>query len=318
MLKTSVVICTYNGQKYLSEQLNSVAAQDLPPDEVIISDDASKDASWRIIEDFKVSNPNLLIRTFQNPQNLGFVENFSKASSIANNDIIFFCDQDDLWAPDKVSSTIKAFEETPALTCIHTNAEIVDANLSPLNKKLFDELKIDCHEFNMMKSHRYFELLAKRNVVTGATMAVRRDQLLLSLPIPPMWIHDEWIPMVNSIIGMNGFIDRPLIKYRLHETNTIGLGSSDKNLKLLFDRHSVKLYYTHKISKLSKLLNFEHLDTKKRDHLLNHIAHLKFRLDILLLPRIHRVRPIVSEYMKGCYKCYGRGATSALRDLLSS
>ena len=100
-MTTSVAICTYNGAKYLTEQLESILAQETPVDEIIICDDGSTDGTPLLLKEYHDQFPKLF-RLFFNAENLGYVRNFEQALSLCTKDIIFLCDQDDVWFSDKI------------------------------------------------------------------------------------------------------------------------------------------------------------------------------------------------------------------------
>ena len=108
-MTVSVALCTYNGETYLRPQLDSILAQSVVPDEIIVCDDISKDATVQILEEYKNQFPQ--IRIFVNPENLGFIKNFEKAINLCTKDIIVICDQDDLWETDKISTILTFFTE---------------------------------------------------------------------------------------------------------------------------------------------------------------------------------------------------------------
>ncbi len=317
MPKTSVIVCTYNGQSYLREQLESLIKQDALPDEIIIIDDASTDDSWKIICEFKKANTDVCIRTFINHENIGFVDNFSKAALLATHELIFFCDQDDVWSEIKISSITQLFMNDPLLTCVHTNAEVVNERLESSNQDLFKALKITKHEMGAMQAGNYFEVLVRRNVVTGATMVIRKDLLIKSLPIPPGWIHDEWISIFNSTVGKVALHNSKLIKYRIHDKNTLGLGSGNSILKNLLVRDSAESFYADRISKLTQLRGIEIFSTEQGQYLDSYIAHLRFRILVTTLPLPKRIGLITKKILDGSYKTFGRGIFSAARDFFS-
>ncbi|WP_122574140.1 glycosyltransferase [Pseudomonas syringae] len=317
MFKVSVIVCTYNGEAYLLEQLNSLLAQDRKPDEIVVVDDCSLDCSWQIICAFRDSHPDIDIRTSRNERNLGFVENFSRAALMSRFDIVIFSDQDDIWVDTKVSSVYNRFSEDYSITCFHSNAYVTNAALVDTGRDLFSSLKIDKREMALMESGRYFEVLSRRNVVTGATMAVRRDSLVDSLPIPKGWIHDEWIPLVNSLKGKVFFDSNCLIKYRIHDRNTIGLGSSGSTFKRWISRASVLPFYETRIDKLTQLRDLGIAGGDERSYLDELISHLEFRLAIVRLSRWRRIFPIINCMLDGGYTRFGRGWLSAIRDFCS-
>ena len=125
MLTISIALCTYNGACFLKTQLSSLAQQSLRPDELVVCDDGSTDATVEILEAFAVRAP-FKVRILRNPQNLGYVKNFEKAISACQFDLIFMCDQDDIWHPEKLHKCCTVFEEDPSVgmvlhdfTCIN-------------------------------------------------------------------------------------------------------------------------------------------------------------------------------------------------------
>jgi len=98
----SIAMCTYNGEKYLREQLDSLVAQDYPNLEIVIVDDCSTDSTPQLLEEYAGQHPNFTIH--QNEQNMGFRRNFEKALKLCSGEIISLCDQDDIWFPNKISA----------------------------------------------------------------------------------------------------------------------------------------------------------------------------------------------------------------------
>lgn len=316
MLRTSVIVCTYNGDLYLEEQLNSLIIQESSPDEIIIVDDCSTDHSWDLICCFKKLNPEFNIRTFRNEENLGYIKNFSLAADLATHELVFFCDQDDVWSSDKIYKVVQKFSKDSKLTCLHTNAYVVGESLEDLGKDLFAMLKISRHELKLMDAGRYFEVLLRRNVVTGATMVIRRDILSRVLPIPTGWIHDEWIPMVSCLVGRVSYEKTCLISYRIHRNNTIGLNGGGRKLNFFTRRQLIREFYSFKASKLIGLQQRNIASDAERNYLDAFISHLHFRVLVSELPYRKKVIPIFNKALDGSYSRFSRGWLSALRDFL--
>lgn len=112
MSTVSIAMCTYNGAGYLLQQLESLARQTRRPEEIIICDDASNDGSVVVAQTF-AQKSGLNVRIHQNPSNLGYVKNFEKAIGLCTQDLIFLCDQDDLWHPQKIQKIVDVFDEEP-------------------------------------------------------------------------------------------------------------------------------------------------------------------------------------------------------------
>lgn len=156
-MKASVALCTYNGAKYIYEQLKSIVEQIQLPDELVICDDASTDETVDIINKFK-ENCNIKIKLYINKQNLGFRKNFEKCISLCSNDIIFLCDQDDIWLPDKVKIFMQAFESDSNLVYAFSDAYVVDEFDNIKKQHVWDKNWTDLSKQEMFN---YFEKLRK-------------------------------------------------------------------------------------------------------------------------------------------------------------
>ncbi len=221
-MKISVALCTYNGESFLKDQLSSIISQSLPPDEVIIGDDHSTDRTVEIIDSFKTSSP-FPVTVYRNPVNLGSTKNFEKAVQLCHGDIITFADQDDVWKPQKLEIISKVFIAYPNIGYAFSNAELVDAELKSLGMNLWESLGFTDKELQDYLGGRQLEVLLKQNVVTGATMAFRVFLKDLVLPFSGNWIHDGWIAMLASIVGIQGLpIPESLVLYRQHSKQQLG------------------------------------------------------------------------------------------------
>lgn len=202
-MKISVCMATYNGEKYIKEQLESILVQLGEDDEVIISDDCSIDGTLRVV---KLLN-DVRIKVFIQSHKSGVVSNFNNSLLHASGDVIFLADQDDIWLKNKVSICLKELE---LCDLVLTDAIVVDKNLSMLSKSLYGD-----------SFFRYglFSNLFKNSFV-GCTMAFNKKILNHVLPFPkdiPM--HDWYIGLVVTLIGKINFINIPLILYRRHDNN---------------------------------------------------------------------------------------------------
>lgn len=226
-MKLSVAICTYNGARYLQEQLASISAQTRPPDELVVCDDCSGDETRAVLEAFRVE-ASFPVRLHFNEQNLGSAKNFEKAISLCEGEIIATCDQDDVWLPEKLRRTEKAFIAAPDAGLVFSDLEIVDENLRPKGYSAWQcwWVELDQNEKRLISGGRAFDVLTTRNVVTGAAMAFRSEFKELVLPIPQFSedvIHDYWIALTISAVAGVIAIDEPLVKYRTHASQQEGL-----------------------------------------------------------------------------------------------
>jgi glycosyltransferase involved in cell wall biosynthesis len=307
-MKISVALCTYNGQKYLLEQLNSIAAQTRLPDELIVCDDVSLDDTWNILASFANSAPFATTLT-RNSKNRGAIRNFELAVSQCAGDIVFLSDQDDVWLPDKVETMTAPFENHPATTMVFSNAELVDSNLMPLPHSLWTYAGLTGKSVRRFHDDPFAFLLTDHNVVTGATAAFSRYAVQTSLPFPETIaiFHDGWLALVAAAIGPVVIVDQQLVKYRQHEDQQLGVRQLTPNFGMSdYEKHLNQL--TDLNNKVGSQLSEVHAD------LLNqYIRHLNVRLT---LPKARSARSgrIAEEIFSGRYARFSSGLRSAGKD----
>lgn len=226
-MRTSVAICTYNGEKYILEQLESIVNQTRAVDEIIICDDCSIDNSVRITRDFIRRHREITIQLYINSENLGFLKNFEQTLARCSGDIIFLSDQDDIWMPNKVEKIYQYFNEHPDIDFVFSNAFLLKSNgTACYSKTLFDAVGLDEKNKSLFNQGYVLELLATYGRVTGCTSALRASFLPYCLPFPSMHIrpiHDEIIAVRAASSDKIKYIDDCLIKYRQHSKQTIGI-----------------------------------------------------------------------------------------------
>ena len=200
----SVCMVTYNGAKYIREQLDSIITQLDKKDEIIISDDGSSDETLNIIESYKDSRIFLFKNSFNN-----VVLNFEFVIGKSKGDYIFLTDQDDIWHKDKVKSYMDCFLKKPNISLLLSNIQIIDKYGIHLDR-LFYKNKF---------SDNLFKNLIKNNFI-GCTMAFTKATKNIILPFPKVIaMHDWWIGSCCKIHGRVFFIDKKLHFYRRHDTN---------------------------------------------------------------------------------------------------
>ena len=222
-LLTSVALATCNGGLYLAGQLESIASQTRLPDEIVIGDDQSTDATADIVAAFSRRYPNLPVRFTINPERLGTSRNFESIVRRCAGDIILFTDQDDRWFPIRVVHALKAFTAHPRSAYVFADGLLMDGNDRPLPGTLFSSLEFSAREREMYRRGEGIRVLLRRNVVTGATLAVRRAELLRVLPLEPTWHHDYFIALALEVLGGGIVMEEPLIRYRRHAHQQVGL-----------------------------------------------------------------------------------------------
>lgn len=222
MQTLSIALCTYNGARFLREQLQSLANQTLLPFEVVITDDCSMDNTFDIIQEFS----NILnIKYFQNEKSLKVTKNFEKSISLCTGDIILMCDQDDLWHADKLAKIHAYFQENPKSLAVFSDAELVDEQGKSLNQNFWSAVRFHEIQQNQWKDGHSVEILLAGNRSAGCMMAFRKELKDVILPFPthiPEMIHDNWITMVAAMMDSMSIIEEQLVYYRQHSFQQIG------------------------------------------------------------------------------------------------
>lgn len=224
MSKISIALCTYNGAKFLREQLESLARQTRQPDELIISDDDSADETIKIAERF-ANEVSFAVKINVNENRLGYIKNFEKAITLCAGDLIFLCDQDDVWHVDKLEIFEREFEKNPDAGLIFCNANLADENLEPLGKDVRAWLGFTPRVEQLFKDGKVLPKLFNQNYSPGFTMAFRAKYKSLILPLPAdvYWVvHDYWIALLLTAASRVLPLAAPLVEYRQHGKQNVG------------------------------------------------------------------------------------------------
>jgi glycosyltransferase involved in cell wall biosynthesis len=223
-MKITAAVCTYNGERYILEQLNSILNQSIMVDEIIICDDQSTDKTIEIINSLIKSNPGI-IQFHINDENLKVNKNFEKAISLSTGDYIFLSDQDDVWKEDKVEHILEVFEQNPTAQGVFSNAYLIDDEGNKRgSKSLWDKvLFIENTIKNQKELYSYISNV--RNMVTGATLCLKRETKNFIFPFPDSrtMYHDEWIALILSFKNTLYYTTKKLISYRVHDSQQIGV-----------------------------------------------------------------------------------------------
>lgn len=219
----SVAMCTYNGARYIHEQLTSILSQTRKADEIVICDDGSKDETLDIIQHTAQSS-SVTIRVIQNKKNLGFFRNFIQAISLCTGDIIFLSDQDDVWREDKVEKIYDWLDTHVETDVVFTNARLIDDHNHEFTKDtLWERVGFDARMRKYFDNGYAQEIWTINNRATGATMAFRKSFVegkdLSSYNLP---VHDYIISLLAVIEDSCGYIEDTLTSYRIHSGQTIG------------------------------------------------------------------------------------------------
>lgn len=205
-IRVSVAMATYNGEKYIKEQIDSILNNLEKNDELIISDDGSKDNTRRIIETIQKTDNR--VKLFDGPK-MGVKQNFGNAIKNCSGEYIFLADQDDIWNDKKVEKVLKVFKDENVTLVIH-NCEIVNESLEKTDKTFFE----------FRNSGKGIIKNIWKNTYIGCCIAFKGKMKDKILPIPnDIEMHDQWIGIINEKYGKSYFLDECLIKYRRHSSN---------------------------------------------------------------------------------------------------
>ncbi|PNS07471.1 glycosyltransferase family 2 protein [Solilutibacter silvestris] len=315
-LRCAVVLCSWNGERFLSQQLDSLRAQTQHIDQYVLSDDGSSDGSWALLQAFaderRAAGADVILH--RNPQALGYVRHFEQALARADADVLFTCDQDDAWHPDKVSKMMEMFVADPSLLVLHSDARLVDDAGTPMGRTLFDVLEVTRRELRQMHRGDAFHVLLRRNIVTGATMALRRTVVALASPFATHWAHDEWMAMVAAMHGRVDTLERALIDYRQHSGNQIGAAAKTP-LQQVGIGVSRQSYQQRQVLRLRELERCAAPSGAVHDSIADRLRHAEVRANLPSTP-FARLAHVTREVGRGGYHRFGSGLRSALADLL--
>lgn len=226
-MKISVAICTYNGEKYIADELSSIITQTILPDEIVICDDNSTDRTIEICNTFATKTKtkfNIIINT----KNKGVVENFRQAISLCTGDYIFLADQDDIWIPQKIDIIIDYFNNNPNVDTIFTDAHLIGAQGESLDKySLWDTIGFSSIVKKQFTKGYGLEIIAHDNIATGATMCIKRNakNIFINTKIYSNNIYHDAILLGLAVERHTiGFINKKTIYYRIHPKQVVGIG----------------------------------------------------------------------------------------------
>jgi glycosyltransferase involved in cell wall biosynthesis len=318
-VSVSVVVCTYDGEKFLREQLQSILEQTRRPDEIIISDDGSRDSTLDIVDEIRTSGssskvPHWRVLTRETP--LGVSGNFASALLEAGGNFIALADQDDVWEPDRLEKALREFSDGVLL--VHSDSTLIDASGQPMGT-LMSALRLTGRERTNLLRGRALDVLLRRNVITGATTVIRSSLVRQALPIPEGWVHDEWLGLVAAIQDGVVFVDSPLIRYRQHGSNEIGATETDyvEARRRLQEKRTD--FFLRKLRRNEGILAMvaqqpPWLSSTAQSALEAKIGFDRWR-SALPSPRPQRILPVLRRWISGDYGRYARGYLDVIRDI---
>lgn len=314
-MKISVALCTYNGAKYIEQQLKSILRQTVQPDEIVISDDGSSDDTLQRVEAC-LAGQKIECRILHNQGTHGVVGNFTNAILACSGELIFTSDQDDVWRKDKVEIMTACFEKDEKVMLAFSDAELVDGELHSLHRKLWDSLPYKGEPEDI------FQRMLKGCIVTGAAMAFRKSLFEENAPVGEGWLHDGWLGICAAAEHAVVPIHESLILYRQHGMNSVGardMALRERVRAFVRDLSSLeeirenryRRYHSARLALEKKLTEEDYRDLRECERFWEENLHLKKRFCFGGICRIVK-NLCLRRYVK-----YYSGTLGAVRDLVS-
>ncbi|WP_338875733.1 glycosyltransferase family 2 protein [Spirosoma sp. SC4-14] len=325
----SIALCTYNGEAYLPTQWQSLLDQQQLPDEVVVCDDCSKDSTLLLLNQFAAEAP-FPVRILANQTQIGSNKNFERVLSECTGDLIFICDQDDYWFPNKISTMTDYMVNHPEHQIAFCDAWVTDEHLQGRQSRFWTWVRFDKAAQTRWRNGETMDIMLDGNRVMGCAMVIRRTFLSKALPIPdkiPGYIYDGWIGLVAAAYNVVQFVDQPLQLYRTHVQQQVGVRSEAPQekirLKDRFSRHrSLKLAPLRE--KQAQLAAISHLITERVPDNAPGLPQLRQRLlhftmrSCLPHERLRRLKPVLESFSQGDYSRYADASANWLAPYLAA
>ncbi|MEY2461908.1 MAG: hypothetical protein QOH64_46 [Acidimicrobiaceae bacterium] len=313
--RISVAMCTRDGEGFVAEQLTSILRQTRLPDELVLFDDRSTDDTVAIARRVLHDAP-FTTRVCSNPHPLGVTANFSAAIAAASGDVIVLADQDDVWHPDKLTRLGSAFERSADVLAVFSDAHLIDGAGQPLPGTLWSRVGVSRGARRRLESGAVLEQLCRWKVVTGSTLAFRTGIVPLLLPMPPSTLHDSWIAVVAALLGRVVAVPEPLVSYRIHGANTVGVPSRDPQALVASHAGDAGVRDDElAMFELAATRTDGVADPRRLDLVARKVSFLEQRAG-LDRRAVRRVWPVAAGLVQGRYHALGHGWRSAAHDLL--
>lgn len=293
-MKTSVIIATYNGSKFIEEQFDSILAQSVQLDEVVITDDGSKDNTREVVQRYIDEHDlNKKWHLHVNEKNKGYARNFLDGAMLTTGDIVFFCDQDDIWISDRVKKMSEVMEKNPKINLLCSNLEpfYYEEDTRKWSEKDLKAMKTDGSLEICDLTPEYFHL--KRS---GCTMCIRKTFLEEIMPYwTANWPHDDFVWKMAVISSSCAILHFVSMRRRMHSNNAtvIRVRTRDWRIKQL---HEYQMQYTE-LKKYAQKYNVPDTYSKIID---KNIKSIKQRISLVEHHNLF-AWPILSINFKDCY-----------------
>lgn len=313
MYRFSVVICTYNGERYIREQIESILNQERKVDEIVVCDDGSTDRTVDIVKRLFTEFGFEHYRIMGPQATKGVAANFLRGLKASTGDYAFTCDQDDVWLPDKVAIFADAIEASNK-QLYFSDGFVVDSDLSKRGYSLWDTLGFSAR---LLDNGTMLDVLLSRCVVTGAAMVVSRELIDQVEEIPSCWLHDGWLAAVAACNDSIQPIDRKTFLYRQHGGNVVGahsdslLGRTENWMRNISEQKKVRKQRYERYACIQQRRGSGNQDLARCLRFWGELCALSEKGLAASLGTIARL------FADGSYGRYYTGARGAVRDVLS-
>lgn len=239
--RLAAVVATYNGEKYVGEQLRSILDQTRPPDLVVITDDGSTDATLPVCEELAASSA-VPVTVLRRPAGLARLAttfddisaNFVRGVAAAGKcDLYAFSDQDDVWCADRLETSLETLRQAPSSSFVFGDGALIDELGVETGTRLSEQFHWP-PDWNELSPAQQLRFAIRQPFATGATMVLTARLLRAALPVPDGWLLDRWVSIIGSALGGSRTVQDPVIKYRLHGGQQVGVsGASTQRPRLM-------------------------------------------------------------------------------------
>ena len=319
-MTTNIILGSYNGERYIKQQIESFFHQTQLPDLLIVSDDASTDHTIEVVKALAEVSP-FPIKIIENITNSGYTRNFEKLLEVADGDIIFFSDQDDYWLPEKIEIVTKQFLKSEKTMWVINDMILADGNLEPT-------------PFTQLANIRKIGM-SDETFVAGCAIAIRKEWKSIVLPFPKNYEgHDNWISRLAAITSSRSIIEKPLQLYRRHGSNisqsfasktekvsqfsaaiSHGLQSAEKGWIKELERTQLTRDRIAERSVILEILDLPSDNNKALAISDRKINIYQKRIANLKKNKISRFLPLCRMYLQGDYQIFS-GYKSFIKDLI--
>lgn len=317
-MKISVALCTWNGATFLRQQIESILAQTRLPDEIVVRDDVSSDGTPQLLHQL-LDNAPLETNIAIQPRNLGSNANFQDAILSCTGDVVFLADQDDFWLPTKVERMVATLESNPSAGWAFSDLDLADNALQPIHRTMWQDIGFD-RKLRETYAIAPFDALLRRPLVTGAASLFRRESIRLATPFPTDWVHDHWLSLFLTGMGITGVaIEAPLVRYRTHPKQQIGTKNNSFGAKLRKIMSAGPQEYAFHARRHADLANRLRESGAPTDsvRLVESVAqHHAARGQMADAPLTRRIQSILTEMRNDRYRFSAQPRYSWIKDLM--